>query len=59
MKSIKTMEQEINKIRIEIYEETKNMTLEQRNERLSKIVDDAQREFGFKRIVNAKEKSNF
>jgi len=55
MKTTKTIEQEINKIRIEIYEETKNMTLEQRNERLSKIVGDAQKEFGFKRIADAKE----
>ena len=54
MKTIKTIEREINKIRLDIYEETKGMTLEQRNERLSKIVDAAEKEFGFKRIVNKK-----
>jgi len=54
MKTIKTIEQEINRIRIDIYEETKNMTLEQRKELLNEIVSDAQKEFGFKRIVNSK-----
>jgi hypothetical protein len=53
---IKTAEQEINKIRLEIYEETKDMTLEQRNERLRKIVVAAQKEFGFRRVANAKDK---
>ena len=52
MKTIKAVEREINKIRLEIYEETKDMTLEQRKERLNKIVDAAQKEFGFKRIAN-------
>jgi hypothetical protein len=52
----KTIEQELNKIRLEIYEETKDMPLEQRNERLSKIVDAAQKEYGFRRIANAKDK---
>ena len=56
MKTTKTIEQEINRIRLEIYEETKNMTLKQRNERLGKIVNSAQKEFGFKRIASAKEK---
>jgi hypothetical protein len=50
---IKTVEQEINEIRLEIFEETKNMTLEQRKERLSGIVDAAQKKFGFKRVVAA------
>ena len=54
-KTFKTVEQEINKIRLEIYEETKDMTLDQRKERLSKIVDAAQKKFGFKRIASAKE----
>ena len=56
MKTYKTIEQDINKIRLEIYEETKSMTSEQRNERLNKIVDSAQKEFGFTRVANAKEK---
>jgi len=52
MKTIKTIEREINKIRLDIYEETKDMTPEQRKERLSEIVDSAQKEFGFKRVVD-------
>ena len=56
MKSYKTVEQEVNKIRLEIYEETKNLSVEQRNERLSAIVEAAQKEFGFIRLANAKEK---
>ena len=56
MKNYKTVEHEVNQIRLEIYEETKDMTPEQRKERLSRIVAAAQKEFGFKRIANAKEK---
>ena len=55
-KTYKSVEQEINRIRLEIYEETKDMTPEQRKERLRKIVEVAQKEFGFERIANAKEK---
>jgi hypothetical protein len=51
-----TIEQEVNQIRLKIYEETKDMTLEQRNERLSKIVVAAQKEYGFRRVANAKDK---
>jgi len=57
MNATNPVEQEINKIRLEIYEETKDMTLGQRKERLDKIVDAAQKEFGFRRIASAKEKS--
>ena len=53
MTTCKTVEQEINQIRLEIYEETKDLNPEQRKERLSKIVDAAQKEFGFKRVVKA------
>jgi len=58
MKTYKSVEQEVNKIRLEIYEETKNMTPEQRKERLRKIVDTAQNEFGFRRIASARETRN-
>jgi hypothetical protein len=57
MRPISSAEQEINRIRLEIYEETKDMIPQQRKERLSKIVDAAQKEFGFKRIASAKEKA--
>jgi hypothetical protein len=50
----KSIEQEVNRIRLEIYEETKNMTPEQRKERLEKITSDAQKEYGFKRIARAR-----
>ena len=57
MKTYKTVEREINRIRLEIYEETKDLTPEQRKGRLNKIVDSAQKEFGFRRITSAKEKT--
>jgi hypothetical protein len=48
------IEKDINRIRIEIYEETKDMTQEQRKERLRRIVDTAEKEYGFQRIASAK-----
>jgi hypothetical protein len=56
MKSYKTVEQEVNKIRLEIYEETKDLSVEQRNDRLNAIIEAAQKEYGFIRITNAREK---
>jgi len=56
MKTSNTIEQEINQIRLRIYEETKDMTIQERMERLNSIVEAAQKEFGFKRIANAREK---
>ena len=55
MMMYKTIEQEINEIRLKIHEEIKDMSLEQRNERLRIIVDAAEKEFGFRRIANARE----
>ncbi len=55
MKS-RMVEQEVDRIRLEIYEETKHMTPEQRKARLEKITLAAQKEYGFKRIASAKEK---
>jgi len=52
MKTITKIEEEINQIRLQIYEETKGLTPEQRKRRLSGIVDAAQREFGFKRTAS-------
>ena len=54
MNTISPIEKEVNQIRLAIQEETKDMTIEQRNERLEKIVKTAEKEFGFKRIVNAR-----
>ncbi|GHV46651.1 hypothetical protein FACS1894204_08700 [Synergistales bacterium] len=53
MKAISPIEQEINRIRLEIYEETKNLTKEQRIEHTNKIAESAAKEFRLKRIANA------
>jgi hypothetical protein len=49
------IEQDINRIRVEIYEETKDMTQEQRKERLRRIVDAAEKEYGFRRVASVKQ----
>ena len=49
------IETEINKIRLELYEETKHLTREENNKRLN---DQAQRlaaQYGFKIVANARE----
>ena len=53
---ISNIEKEINEIRLEIYEETKNLPREQRIERTNKIAEAAAEKFGFKIIASAKEK---
>ena len=58
MKTINKIEQEINEIRLRIYEETKHMTPEQRAERVNKIGEAAAKKYGFKRIASAKEAEN-
>ena len=45
-----TIEQEINRIRLEIYEETKNLTPEQRVARTRKVTDETIKKYGFKVI---------
>ena len=54
MKSIRKIEQEINKIRLEIYEETKTLTPAQRAERTNKIAETTAQKYGFKIITGAK-----
>lgn len=51
MKTTNTIEQEINRIRLEIYEETKEMTAAQRAERTNKIADDVAKKYGFKIVA--------
>ena len=58
MKSTSNIEQEVNRIRLKIYEETKNLTPEQYKERLDKITKAAAEKYGFKVVANTKEKSN-
>jgi len=57
MKTPNTIEQEINQIRFRIYEETKNMTVQERVERVNKIGEAAARKYGFKIIASAKDKT--
>ena len=56
MKTISNIEQEINRIRLEIYEETKDLTREQRIERTNRIGETAAKKYGFKIVASAKEK---
>jgi len=55
MKTPNTIEQDINKIRLAIYEETKDMTPAQRAERVNKIGEAAAKKYGFKIVASAKE----
>ena len=56
MKTLNTIEQEINEIRLRIYEETKDMTVEERVERVNKIGEAAAKKYGFKIVASAREK---
>jgi hypothetical protein len=55
MKTPNTIEQDINKIRLRIYEETKEMTPAQRAERVNRIGEAAAKKYGFKIVASAKE----
>jgi len=57
MKAPNAIEQEINLIRLRIYEETKNMTAQERAERVNKIGETAAKKYGFKIVASAKEVS--
>jgi hypothetical protein len=50
MKTYKTVEQEVNQIRLKIYEETKDLTPEQYTERVRRIGENAAQKYGFQRI---------
>jgi hypothetical protein len=50
MKTFKTVEQEVNQIRLKIYEETRNLTPEQYTERVRRIGENAAKKYGFRRI---------
>jgi len=56
MKKPDTIEKDVNEIRLKIYEETKNMTLQQRKERLERITNPIIKKYGFKVIPNAENK---
>ena len=55
MKMYKSVEQEVNQIRINIYEATKDLTPEQYTERVRKIGEEAAKKYGFHRISNVTE----
>jgi hypothetical protein len=57
MKTISPIEQEVNQIRLAIYEKTKDMTPAQRAERTNKIAEAAAQKYGFKIITSAKERT--
>jgi hypothetical protein len=57
MKTISHVEQEVNQIRLRIYEETKDLTAEQYKERLDKITEAAAQKYGFKVVASAREGS--
>ncbi|MCL2019519.1 MAG: hypothetical protein FWG70_07140 [Oscillospiraceae bacterium] len=53
MMTISKIEQEVNHIRLQIYEETKGLTPAQRAERTNKIAEAAAKKHGFKIIESA------
>jgi len=55
MKATNTIEQEINRIRLRIYEETKDMVPQERAERVNRIGEAAAKKYGFKRVTRARE----
>ena len=57
MKTPSTIEQEINAIRLKIYEETKDMTIQERVEYINKFGEEAAQKYGFKRVARANNKS--
>jgi hypothetical protein len=56
MMKTNTIEQEINRIRLRIFEETKDMTPQERAERVNRIGEAAAKKYGFKRVSRTKEK---
>jgi len=57
MKTYKTVEQEVNQIRLKIYEETKDMTPEEYTERVRKIGEEAAKKYGFQRVAKINKNS--
>jgi len=55
MKTISKIEQEVNQIRLAIYEKTKDLTPAQRAERTNRIAEAAAQKYGFKIVANARE----
>ena len=51
--TISPIEKEINRIRLEIYDETKDLTREQRIERTNRIAEAAAKKYGFRLVKSA------
>ena len=58
MNNFNTIEQEINQIRLQIYEKTKDMTPSQVTAYYKQSTNATIEKYGFKVIANAKEKMN-
>ncbi|MCL1996462.1 MAG: hypothetical protein FWG63_09675 [Defluviitaleaceae bacterium] len=56
MDKYNSIEQEVNRIRLEIYERTKDMTAAQLTEYYRKSGEKSAQKYGFKIVTNAKEK---
>jgi len=54
-RKIDPIEREVDRIRLEIYEETKDMTHAEFNEYIHKSVDPIIKEYGFKAVSDAKD----
>ena len=54
MKTCNTIERDLNRIRLKIHEETKNLTPAQYIERYNRIGEEAAKKYGFTRIASAK-----
>jgi len=55
MKTSNTIEEEINQVRLKMYEETKNMTPQECVDRINRIGEAAAKKYGFKRVASAKD----
>lgn len=52
------IEHDINRIRLEIYEETKNMTPEQRVEHTRKVTNETIKRYGFRIVESSRGNTN-
>ena len=56
MKKPDTIEDEIDRIRLQIYEEMKGMTIEERVEHMNRFGEAAAKKYGFKYVTRANKK---
>ena len=56
MKTANTIEDEIDQIRLRIYEEMKDMTIEERVEHMNRFGEAAAKKYGFKFVIRANNK---